>query len=321
MKLFLTFLLGTTALLHATPFDTRITVRNASDQNITKVLGDPAADRFLKFNNTSNDLEWATVTSFDSTTVDATTWSDGANASNLWTFDVSGTDSTILFGNNNWVFGVGSFDLGAAGVRFAQDGDSTLTLTGLGNGFDEALEFDFDNSNNNVEVTTPTSAALDLSNLVLKKGADTGTEGNPLHVTYTAVGSGTAYTMTASYATVDMGTTDPTITIASTGTYRIYANIQVNYAGASYVAFDQAAFKLRRTNNTAADLADGERGCCLPIMTTITMLGDTVVIGPLEYTTANTDDVIVVQGDLNLTPSAGAITVTKCSIYAERVRQ
>ncbi len=42
---------------------------------------------------------------FDSTTVDATTWSDGANASNIWTFDVSGTDHTMTFGNGLVTFG------------------------------------------------------------------------------------------------------------------------------------------------------------------------------------------------------------------------
>lgn len=38
--------------------------------------------------------------SFDATAQDALTWSDGANASNIWTFDVSGIDPTIEFGNN-----------------------------------------------------------------------------------------------------------------------------------------------------------------------------------------------------------------------------
>lgn len=37
--------------------------------------------------------------SFDSTTVDDTTWSDNANATNTWTFDVSGTDHTMVFGS------------------------------------------------------------------------------------------------------------------------------------------------------------------------------------------------------------------------------
>lgn len=38
--------------------------------------------------------------SFDATELDALTWSDGANASNIWTFDVSGTDTTMTFGND-----------------------------------------------------------------------------------------------------------------------------------------------------------------------------------------------------------------------------
>lgn len=37
--------------------------------------------------------------SFDATAVDDITWSDGTNAANTWTFDVSGTDTTIVFGN------------------------------------------------------------------------------------------------------------------------------------------------------------------------------------------------------------------------------
>lgn len=36
---------------------------------------------------------------FDSTELDALTWSDGTNASNIWTFDVSGTDHTMTVGS------------------------------------------------------------------------------------------------------------------------------------------------------------------------------------------------------------------------------
>ncbi|GAF92073.1 unnamed protein product, partial [marine sediment metagenome] len=34
---------------------------------------------------------------FDPTTLDSATWSDGANASNAWTFDLSGTDPVMTF--------------------------------------------------------------------------------------------------------------------------------------------------------------------------------------------------------------------------------
>ena len=42
--------------------------------------------------------------SFDSTAVDDTTWSDNANASNQWTFNVSGTDHTMIAGDNSMTF-------------------------------------------------------------------------------------------------------------------------------------------------------------------------------------------------------------------------
>jgi len=55
--------------------------------------------------NTGGEITWETVSgSFDSTTVDATTWSDNANASNAWTFDVSGTDHTMTAGSGMVTF-------------------------------------------------------------------------------------------------------------------------------------------------------------------------------------------------------------------------
>lgn len=94
---------------------------------------------------------------FDATAIDSPTWSDGANASNTWTFNLSGTDSTWTQGSNNWIFGVGSIDLGSAGVRISQDGDGALTLLGLGNGNDEDLTINFDDgSANTVNISSST---------------------------------------------------------------------------------------------------------------------------------------------------------------------
>ncbi len=59
----------------------------------------------------------SSVASFDSTTVDDTTWSDNVNATNTWTFDVSGTDHTMIAGSALMTF--------SAGVTI--DGVSTLT--------------------------------------------------------------------------------------------------------------------------------------------------------------------------------------------------
>ncbi len=46
----------------------------------------------------------ALTLSFDSTELDALTWSDGSNASNQWTFDVSGTDHTMTAGSGVMTF-------------------------------------------------------------------------------------------------------------------------------------------------------------------------------------------------------------------------
>lgn len=107
--------------------------------------------------------------SFDSTTVDNTTWSDGANASNTWTFDVSGTDTTWAMGNNNWIFGTGSVDLGSAGVRLSHDGDGAITFLGLGNGSDEDLTLNLDDTSNTGVFTSSTSlATLNFSGISLQ---------------------------------------------------------------------------------------------------------------------------------------------------------
>jgi len=304
--------------------------------NAGSVAGDPSvpANGDIWYDSVANELtgriNGANVAlggggSFDATAVDAVTWSDGANASNLWTFNVSGTDPTITIGSNNFIFGAGSVDLGATGVRLTNDADGALTFLGLSAGADEDFTLNFDDTADKIVASSSTGAAFDLSGMTTNIGPLQGSEGSPLHVRYFAVGSGTAYTMTATYATVDMGTVDPSITIAATGTYRVYASVQLNYANATYAAFNEATFRIYRTNNTPGIItADAERGCSIPIMTTTTMIGDTVVIGPVEYTTTNTDDAITIQGDLNAVPGnspTGNITVTKATIWAERIVQ
>ena len=134
---------------------------------------DVAADEeCLTYESTVGDFEWQTCGaggSFDSTTVDNTTWSDNANASNTWTFDVSGTDTTWTMGNNNWIFGTGSVDLGSAGVRLSQDGDGAITFLGLGNGSDEDLTLNLDDTSNTGVFSSSTSlATLNFSGISLQ---------------------------------------------------------------------------------------------------------------------------------------------------------
>jgi hypothetical protein len=135
--------------------------------------------------------------------------------------------------------------------------------------------------------------------------------------TIQTVAAGTAYTMTASYANLDFGTTDPTITLtgASGRAFNVYVDVQTAFSGATYAAIQDLAFKARRTNNTAADVGT-ERGQPIPVMTTLTGRGPSVLIGPIPYTTAGTDDILTIQGVLSATPSAGSVTVVNATITA-----
>lgn len=72
------------------------------------------ANTFLKSDGT--DAAWSLLTvsspvtltgatiGWDSTLIDALTWSDGTNATNTWTFDVSGTDHTMTAGSGVMTF-------------------------------------------------------------------------------------------------------------------------------------------------------------------------------------------------------------------------
>lgn len=133
----------------------------------------------------------------------------------------------------------------------------------------------------------------------------------------TVYASGTAYTLTTSSAALDFGTTDPNLTISTSGTYLIHANVGVKYSGATYVGAQTVTFKLRRTNNTAADLTSGSRAVELPVLTTFTG-GDVMALPPVIYT-ATAGDVVTIFGILSATPSAGSVVADSAELVAIRL--
>jgi hypothetical protein len=135
-------------------------------------------------------------------------------------------------------------------------------------------------------------------------------------VSYSAYAAGTVYTMTASDALLDFGTTDPSITIATAGTYLLFARANLKYNTATYAANQTATVHLRRTNNTPADLATSTTTTTLRIITTITDDIGNLIIPFATYTTTNTTDVIQMFGSVSATPSAGSVQATEASITA-----
>lgn len=122
-----------------------------------------------------------------------------------------------------------------------------------------------------------------------------------------AYGTGTVYTLTNTAAAVAFGTTSPSVTLDKAGTYLIQGRIQMAYTGATVVA-ETATVKLRRTNNTAADLTSGSTVVDLPVATTLTYTYGTVQIPPVIYTTTNTNDIVTIFANVSATLGAGTIT-------------
>ena len=134
------------------------------------------------------------------------------------------------------------------------------------------------------------------------------------------IGAGTAYTLTATAAAVDLGTTDPVLpALDKAGTYLIGGHVVLNYAAATFAADRVFTLKLRRTNNTAADLTGGSVAHGSGITTTATQ--SRVVQLPLTpYTTTRLDDLITVFADVSVLPSAGSVTISAAQLFAVRIR-
>lgn len=139
----------------------------------------------------------------------------------------------------------------------------------------------------------------------------------PLNNIIQTVATGTVYTLTTTFANVDFGTTDPIVTLANAGTYSIYVDVQTSLVTATTTT-QSVSYKLRRTNNTPADLTGSQFGDPLPVATVGSPLGPSTHIGPIKYTTATTTDAISVQGAISGALGAGTATVSACTITAIR---
>jgi hypothetical protein len=139
--------------------------------------------------------------------------------------------------------------------------------------------------------------------------------GTPLSV----YASGTAYQLTNTAALLNFGTTDPSLIISSPGTWLILAQARIDYTGATFAAVRNVTLKLRRTNNTAADIANSPAGFKTDIITTLTYTAQLVKIPALVYVTTNSDDVLEVWGSIDTVPTAGSIDAVEASLVAVKL--
>jgi len=139
-----------------------------------------------------------------------------------------------------------------------------------------------------------------------------------LATNFTVYATGTSYNLTATPALLGFGTITPSVTIAIAGTYAVKGTANFTYSGATYAGSQTATIKLRRTNNTPADLPNGSRTATLRIITSITD-GAGVNTTPEVIYTASAGDVIQLFGSVSATPSLGNVVCDSAEIICKRL--
>lgn len=145
------------------------------------------------------------------------------------------------------------------------------------------------------------------------------TDGSDKNHTLSIYASGTAYTMTNSSQLLTFGTTSPSITINKAGTYLLIARVRTDNVGVTTGSNHTHEFKLRRTNNTATDISNSS---CAYVEQNEASLTDTaadITLPQIIYTTANTNDILELWGDVTVNPSVGSHQAVEASIIAMRL--
>lgn len=224
----------------------------------------------------------ATISAFDTATAGIMRW---GRFSGVLTLTYNAT-SMILPGQKDWITQVGD----------------TFAAVSLGSG--NTLFYWMQHADG----SPPTIRAL--------YGSDGTTR---LNVPYTAYQTGTTYSLTNTAAAIAGGTTSPSITIAAAGTYQIRGRVNLKYVAATFAANQDVTIKLRRTNNTAADLTNGSTVTTVGVVTTLTNTFEVVDLPEITYTTSNANDVVTIFASVAATPSAGSLQSVESNITAVRL--
>lgn len=132
-----------------------------------------------------------------------------------------------------------------------------------------------------------------------------------------AYGSGTAYTMTASQALLNLGTVQPSIVLTLAGTYLLYGRARFDGVGATMTT-QTLTTKLRCINNTVADVSNTTRVFdFIPSTTTSGTFAEITV--PVVAYVASAGDNIQMFGALSGATGAGTITCVEADLVAVKI--
>lgn len=137
--------------------------------------------------------------------------------------------------------------------------------------------------------------------------------------TLSVYAAGTVYALTITPALLAFGTTSPSLTIDKAGTYRIFARAQVTRNNSTHIAAHTITFKLRRTNNTAADITNSSTTYADDPHNAANDTEHQDVLPEVIYTTANTNDVIELWGVVSAAGAGGTHDVDEANIVCQRL--
>jgi len=205
---------------------------------------------------------------------------------------------------------------GGGGTPGGNEGSVQINSGGALSG-DEKLTYNPNSTDTAFESEKPTVLGGGLN---VPAGKEIQSGGYRINYPLYVYSSGTVYSLTNSSALVDFGTVDPTIIIDKPGVWEISGGVQLKYAATTFAANQTATCKLRRTNNTAADLTNATRTIDLRIITTITDNAGYIYIPPVPYYTSNFNDTISIYCALSAAPGAGSVDAVSAEIISKRLR-
>lgn len=136
------------------------------------------------------------------------------------------------------------------------------------------------------------------------------------------VAAGTAYTLTATPALVDFGTTDPSLVLAGkVGTqYLLSGYVGIRAVGATFAANQVVTVKLRQATGVAADVTGGSRTIQTEIMTTFSGQIANLSLGNIQFQKTTEGDTIQIFASIDGLPSAGSVQVVEAFLSATPIK-
>lgn len=135
---------------------------------------------------------------------------------------------------------------------------------------------------------------------------------------FSAVGSGTAYTLTGTSALLNLGTSQPSVTLTNKGTYLIFATALYPLGAATSTLYTITTV-LHRTNNTSGDIAGSSVAISYVVGSALSGADQNVVLPLGVYTTTTNGDILQIWGKVVVAFGSGAPTCSAAGLYAVQI--